>query len=215
MAKQVAHEIKNPLTPMKLSIQHLQRAYHHNASNKDELSRKVCDTLIEQIDNLTKIANEFSTFAKMPVSEMERLDVVAVLQSSYNLYKENESTNFEIDIPAEPLYINADKNQLLRVFNNLILNAIQAIPESRTGFVQVKLKEQTASVVISISDNGVGITEQEAARLFTPNFTTKNSGTGLGLAISKNIIEGFGGKIYFQSTEGQGTTFIVELPKVK
>ncbi len=215
MAKQVAHEIKNPLTPMKLSIQHLQRAYQNDAPNKEELARKVSNTLIEQIDTLTKIANEFSTFAKMPLSEMERLDVVAILQSSYNLYKQNESAGFEIHVPSEAIYVMADRNQLLRVFNNLILNAVQAIPEYREGKVTVEIKEHTGSVLIAIQDNGVGIKEEETARLFTPNFTTKNSGTGLGLAISKNIIEGFGGKIYFKSTPDLGSTFTVELPKVK
>ncbi len=214
MAKQVAHEIKNPLTPMKLSIQHLQRAYQNNAPNKEELARKVSNTLIEQIDNLTRIANEFSTFAKMPVSEMERVDIISTLQSSYELYKENESASFELIIPSYPIYVMTDKNQLLRVFNNLILNAIQAIPEHKQGLVSVHIEETSTSVKVMICDNGVGINDEEALRLFTPNFTTKNSGTGLGLAISKNIIEGFGGKIYFHSTLNSGTTFIVELPKV-
>lgn len=215
MAKQVAHEIKNPLTPMKLSIQHLQRAYQNNAPNKEELARKVSNTLIEQIDNLTRIANEFSTFAKMPVSEMERINLTDVLRASYNLYKENESATFSYEAPEHEIFVLADKNELLRVFNNLMLNAIQAIPENKPGKVSVTVKESATSVAVHISDNGIGIKEEEAARLFTPNFTTKNSGTGLGLAISKNIIEGFGGKIYFRSEHGNGTTFTVELPKVR
>jgi signal transduction histidine kinase len=215
MAKQVAHEIKNPLTPMKLSIQHLQRAYQNNASNKEELADRVTKTLIEQIDTLTKIANEFSTFAQMPIGEIERTDLSGIIQSSYNLYKENESADFSIQLPEFPVFVMADKNQLLRVFNNLILNALQAIPEDKTGNIKVNLIDSGTSVIVSVSDNGVGIKPEEATRLFTPNFTTKNSGSGLGLAISKNIIESFGGKIYFKSQEGMGTTFYVELPKVK
>jgi two-component system, NtrC family, nitrogen regulation sensor histidine kinase NtrY len=215
MAKQVAHEIKNPLTPMKLSIQHLQRAYRNNATNKEELTEKMSATLIEQIDNLSHIANEFSNFAKMPSPQMELVSLDEVMRASVNLYKENESVDIAFDgCPGRPC-VNADRGQLLRVFNNLLLNAIQAIPEERRGAIEVRCDSGERFVRVSVSDNGKGITTEEAERLFVPNFTTKSSGTGLGLAISKNIVEGFGGKVWFESVPGEGTTFYVELPRVK
>jgi two-component system nitrogen regulation sensor histidine kinase NtrY len=215
MAKQVAHEIKNPLTPMKLSIQHLQRAYQNDAPNRDELAKKVSNTLIEQIDNLTKIANEFSTFAKMPESQLENISLHQVLKSSVDLYKENENAVINYHSNIEGAHVLVDKNQLLRVFNNLILNAIQSIPENRRGVVNIKTSLRDRFIQINIIDNGKGINKEEAQKVFVPNFTTKSSGTGLGLAISKNIIEGFGGEINFSSEVEEGTTFTVLLPRVK
>lgn len=216
MAKQVAHEIKNPLTPMKLSIQHLQRAYKNNAPNRDELAERVSATLVEQIENLSKIASEFSTFAKMPVSETEVLRVEDVLRSSVELYNENESVDVKFQRCSDEPCVLADRGQLLRVFNNLLLNAIQAIPEGREGFVNVTCSSNDRFVKISITDNGVGIPDDEIEKVFVPNFTTKSSGTGLGLAISRNIVESFGGKIWFRSNNPlEGTTFTVELPRSK
>lgn len=214
MAKQVAHEIKNPLTPMKLSIQHLQRAYKNNAPNRDELAERVSNTLVEQIENLSKIASEFSTFAKMPVSETEVLRVEEVVRASVELYNENETVDVTFNECHDDPCVLADRGQLLRVFNNLVLNAIQSIPEGREGRVNVSCTANERFVRISIADNGVGIPDDEAEKVFVPNFTTKSSGTGLGLAISRNIVEGFGGKIWFRSNDqSDGTTFTVELPR--
>lgn len=214
MAKQVAHEIKNPLTPMKLSIQHLQRAYSENSPRAKELAEKVSQTLIEQIDNLSRIATEFSNFAKMPHAQKELLNLHAVLQNSVELYRKNEETEIEFLPLAENAEVMADRNQLLSVFNNLILNAIQAIPEETTGKIVVRTTCDEKFITAEIIDNGKGISEENASRVFTPNFTTKNSGTGLGLAISKNIIDSFEGKIYFESKVNEGTTFFVQLPIV-
>ncbi|HZG01343.1 MAG TPA: HAMP domain-containing sensor histidine kinase [Chitinophagales bacterium] len=214
MAKQVAHEIKNPLTPMKLSIQHLQRAYKNGSPHRDELAERVSNTLIEQIENLSRIASEFSSFAKMPVSENEVMPVEDVVRSSVELYNENETVNVSFKGCDDEPCVLADRGQLLRVFNNLVLNAIQAIPEGRDGLVDVKCMANERFVKISITDNGIGIPGEEAEKVFVPNFTTKSSGTGLGLAISRNIVEGFGGRIWFRSNAPlDGTTFMVELPR--
>ncbi len=213
MAQQVAHEIKNPLTPMKLSIQHLQRAYDSNDPRAAELAERVSKTLIEQIENLSKIATEFSSFAKMPQPENEVLHLLEVVYHSANLYKETE----EVDIIVKSEgkindLIFGDKSQLLRVFNNLILNSIQAIPEGKAGEIIVNVCNDEEKIIVSVTDNGVGINEEQMKKVFVPNFTTKSSGTGLGLAISRNIIELAGGTIRFESTENTGTTFFVVLP---
>ncbi|MGB3077066.1 MAG: ATP-binding protein [Chitinophagales bacterium] len=214
MAKQVAHEIKNPLTPMKLGIQHLQRAYEQNAPNLPELVTKVSRTLIEQIDNLSNIANEFSNYAKMPRPVFELIDVNDVVQTACNLLKEGEGAAIHLHDHAENSIVFADKNQLLSVFNNLLLNAAQSIPEDRAGNVTVITENLNGEVVVSVSDNGVGISEEEAKHVFIPSFTTKSSGTGLGLAISKDYVDSFGGTIDFISGKNVGTTFFVKLPFV-
>ncbi|HUM46504.1 MAG TPA: histidine kinase dimerization/phospho-acceptor domain-containing protein, partial [Chitinophagales bacterium] len=172
MAKQVAHEIKNPLTPMKLGIQHLQRAYEQNAPNLPELTAKVSRTLIEQIDNLSHIANEFSNYAKMPRPVFENIDVNDVVQTACNLIREGEGAEIHLHDHAERSTVSADKNQLLSVFNNLLLNAVQSIPEDRGGNVNVITENVDGMIVISVSDNGVGISEDQAKNVFIPSFTT-------------------------------------------
>ncbi len=216
MAKQVAHEIKNPLTPMRLSIQHLQ----HTMQNADpiesrQLVQRVGITLIEQIDNLSRIAAEFSTFAKMPKPENERIVLNELVTSVHDLFKKREDMDFNLYVPIDEIYVNADKSHLLRVLNNLIKNAIQAIPASRKGVIDIKLERNEESATIQVIDNGKGISKEMREKVFYPNFTTKTSGTGLGLAISKNIVESFGGRIYFETEENIGTTFFFELPLLK
>ncbi len=211
MARQVAHEIKNPLTPMKLSVQHLKRAYETQAPHVDELVHKVCQTLVTQIDALSSIATEFSYFAKMPDPVYENVDVNQVIRTSMELLT-HEGISFELYTHASPSIVRADRNQLMRVFNNIILNAIQAIPSDRAGRIILTTYNKNGFVVATCSDNGVGISEEEQKRVFVPNFTTKSSGTGLGLSISRAIVESCGGKISFQTRPGEGTTFIVQLP---
>lgn len=213
MAKQVAHEIKNPLTPMKLSIQYLMHAYNNGADDLGSLMKRVSKTLIQQIDNLAQIATEFSNFAKMPRAENIQLEVNSLLESVYNLFNEVKEVQLEIDMPDNQLNVFADKNHLVSVFNNIIKNAIQAIPEEKTdGKVDIKLYEQDGKAIVRISDNGSGISDEMREKVFVPNFTTKSSGTGLGLAISKNIIESVQGAIYFETEIGEGTDFYVTLP---
>ena len=212
MAKQVAHEIKNPLTPMKLSIQYLKHAFQSNPDNIEPLMQRVSNTLIEQIDNLAHIANEFSNFAKMPRANNEEFIVNVLVESVHDLFKEVKDADVSLTLPEKAFTVFADRKQLMRVLNNLIKNAVEAIPEDRDGAIKVSLFEQEIMAIIKVSDNGVGIPEEMKKKVFVPNFTTKNSGTGLGLAISKNIIESVNGKIYYETMPNIGTDFYVELP---
>jgi nitrogen fixation/metabolism regulation signal transduction histidine kinase len=212
MAKQIAHEIKNPLTPMKLSVQHLLRSWKDNKENFDEYLEKVTRTLIEQIDNLSFIASEFSNFAKMPKAFNEEINVVDKIKSSLTLFTNTENVDFIFEHESEGILVYADKEQLSRVFINLLKNGIQSIPDNRQGKVGISLVLNGKMVRISITDNGKGIPEELQSKLFTPSFTTKSSGMGLGLSIVKNIIESFGGNITFKTKVNHGTTFIFELP---
>ncbi|MEL6924810.1 MAG: ATP-binding protein, partial [Bacteroidota bacterium] len=216
MAKQVAHEIKNPLTPMKLSIQYLRHAYQSNPTDIEPLLKRVSSTLIEQIDNLAQIATEFSSFAKMPRAQNSRFLINDLVNSVHELFSKGEKeTELSLHLPEEEIFVFADKNQLMRVLNNLIKNAVQAIPDDRPGKVAVKLFKEADTAVIQVSDNGSGIPKEMMDKVFVPNFTTKSSGTGIGLAISKNIIESVNGQIYFKTVLDQGTDFFVKLPVEK
>lgn len=214
MAKQVAHEIKNPLTPMKLSIQYLQ-----NAANRDEdndlrsMIKRVSKTLIEQIDNLTHIASEFSSYAKMPQAMNEVFVINDIVASVHDLFRKREDMDIQLQVPINDLFVFADKSQIIRVLNNIVKNAIQSIPKARRGLIEIKLLYTDEHVTISIKDNGSGIDEHMREKVFYPNFTTKSSGMGLGLAICADIIQSFDGRIYFETEKGVGTTFFIELPR--
>ncbi len=213
MAKQVAHEIKNPLTPMRLSIQHLEMAYQRDPQKAAEMIGKVTKRLIEQIDTLTGIATAFSRYAKMPPPENEHFELNELLHSVFGLFqKERPDMQFSLRLPDEKLYVYTDRSQLLRVINNLLKNAMQAIPAEREGHISLQLSKQNNKALISIRDNGSGIPEELHDKVFRPNFTTKSSGSGLGLAMSKNIIQTAGGKLWFETQINKGTTFFVELP---
>ena len=214
MAKQVAHEIKNPLTPMKLSLQHLQHAFKPARQEDKDLLNRVSATLIEQIENLSQIASEFSNFAKIPEAHPEELIINELIYSIHNLFGENDQDGLVIttDLPEANLLVRADKNQLLRVLNNLVKNAMQAIPQDRHGRIRITLKKDGQVAVIAVQDNGSGIPPDMQEKVFMPNFTTKSSGTGLGLAICRNMVAQMQGRIYFQTQPGEGTTFFVEVP---
>jgi signal transduction histidine kinase len=213
MAKQVAHEIKNPLTPMKLSVQHLQRAWKDQHVNLNEIMQRFTQTLVEQIDTLSNIATEFSNFAQMPRANYENVDLKNIVQNIVNLYLQNEKVEVRFEEARKiPCEIYADKEQMLRVFTNLVKNAEQAIPLDRKGMIEVKLFTENSHCVVSVKDNGHGISEDKIPKIFTPNFTTKTGGTGLGLAMVKNIVENSNGKIWFETAEEKGTTFFVSLP---
>jgi len=197
---------------MKLSIQHLKKAAKENHPDLESLTNKVSNTLIEQIDNLAHIASEFSNFSNMPRGDNEIIDAREVLESVVTLFQETKHVSFVRDLTEEKCLVYADKNQLIQVFNNIIKNAVQAIPEENEGRVDVSIAIENAMVEFEIKDNGVGISEEQAEKVFVPNFTTKTSGTGLGLAISKKIIEGVNGSITFDSELGKGTTFRVLIP---
>lgn len=213
MAKQVAHEIKNPLTPMKLSVQHLQRTWQDHAPDMDQKMERLTKTIIEQIDTLSSIATEFSNFAKMPKANLEKINVREILINSIALFNDSENSEIEFKNHAEEeAFVFADKEQLLRVFNNLLKNAVQAIPEERKGMIRVELKKEKNQFLISVADNGKGINDDVLDKIFVPNFTTKTGGMGLGLAMVKNIIETANGRIWFETRNGNGTTFFVSLP---
>ncbi len=214
MAKQVAHEIKNPLTPMKLSVQHLERALDKNDDDFQEKLSRFSNKMIQQIDTLTSIANEFSHFAKMPKANMEEIDLKEVVSSTFELFDETEHIHLIFtDHDIDQANITGDREQLNRVFNNLIKNAIQSIPDEREGQIEVKLSENSSMYKIEVKDNGSGIPEDLEGKIFVPNFTTKSTGTGLGLAMVKQIIESHHGDIRFVTKVGVGTSFFVELPK--
>ena len=212
MAKQIAHEIKNPLTPMKLSVQHLWRSWKDNREDFDEYLERVTQTLIEQIDNLSFIASEFSNFAKMPKAINEEINLVDAIKSILQLFENTEDVEFLFDYESSVLPVFADKEQLSRVFINLIKNGIQSIPENRKGRIGINAVLTGGMVRVSITDNGKGIPDELHSKLFTPSFTTKSSGMGLGLTIVKNIIESFDGHITFKTRVNHGTTFLIELP---
>lgn len=213
MAKQIAHEIKNPLTPMKLNVQFLQRSVPEVKDDYHEKVARVSEILIEQIDNLSAIATAFSNFAKIPKAHNELFNLVERLNETLKLY--NYTGQVEINTHfkgAERLMVYADKEQFSRAIINLVKNAIQSIPENQHGKIDISLKKEQGACIIGISDNGRGIPEALKDNIFVPNFTTKSSGAGLGLAITKNIVENFRGAIWFESEEGRGTDFYIRIP---
>lgn len=216
MARQVAHEIKNPLTPMKLTIQQIQRRKKMNDENFDEYLDAASNTLIEQIENLARIATAFSSVAKLPDVKLSRVDIAKKINSVANLFANNEKNIIvEYNGDTEGYFVFADREKIIQAFNNLLKNAIQAIPTNRKGLIKIELKTIDNQIYITIKDNGRGMNAETKEKLFTPNFTTKSTGMGLGLYITKNIIETFGGKIFFESELNIGTKFTVIMPLVK
>ncbi len=216
MAKQVAHEIKNPLTPMKLGLQYLKKSWEDDDPDFDDKFERYSKTFIEQIESLSRIASEFSNFAQMPLAENVKVDVKEILMNVVSLYKNDEKTEIDLGyIPSVRSVVLADKDQMIRTFNNLIKNAIQAIPSDRKGKIDVEILNDKDTLLIIIQDNGIGIENSMKDKIFEPNFTTKNSGMGMGLAIIYNIILNIGGSIRFESAVNQGTTFFVSLPLYK
>lgn len=215
MARQVAHEIKNPLTPMKLGLQHLQRAIHDNHPNKEALVEKISATMIEQIDTLSNIATEFSHFAKMPKPQYTGIELISILQHTVDLYDEGDDSDIRFETHPDQVLVRGDKDQLIRIFGNLIKNALQAIPDDRKGLVTLSVtrsqEEGKDQVTVAVKDNGKGIPKDQLSKIFVPNFTTKSSGTGLGLAMVKAMTEGMGGHVWFETEAGKGTVFYVRL----
>jgi len=214
MAKQVAHEIKNPLTPMKLSIQHLHKAWYERVPDWNERLERFSKTMIEQIDNLALIAGEFSDFAKMPSGTNGPINLRDFVPEVLGIYSGIDKVQIEKTFPETdtPLYVMADRNQLLRVFNNLLRNSIQAYERDETALIQVICEQNSEQILCHVRDYGCGIPEELKSRIFSPNFTTKTGGMGLGLSMVKAILENLGGAITFQSFEGQGTTITFTLP---
>jgi nitrogen fixation/metabolism regulation signal transduction histidine kinase len=210
MAKQVAHEIKNPLTPMRLTVQSFQRKFDPNDAEVKQKMKDYSDTLIQQIDTMNAVASAFSNFASMPAQQNETLNVVEVVELAMDIFNE-EYLVFEKEAPE--IISKIDRTQLIRIITNLVKNAIQSIPEQQEiKAISVSVKKELEHVLIVVKDNGIGIQPKDINRIFEPKFTTKSSGMGLGLGIIKNIIENYKGTITFETEYEKGTTFIVSLP---
>ena len=204
MAKQVAHEIKNPLTPMKLTIQHL-----HRIMIEKEGDKKSLDILLSQIDTLDEIVTSFSHFAKMPTPEREPFDIRQILEKSIDLHVDKQIYK---DLASGEFNVLGDKKLFGRIFNNLILNAFQAMKTKSEPSLKVRLRSQNERVHIQFEDQGDGIPINIQDKVFIPNFSTKETGSGIGLAVAKRGIEHAGGDIWFETKSGVGTTFHIELP---
>jgi signal transduction histidine kinase len=215
MAKQVAHEIKNPLTPMKLNIQQLFKSWKDGIPGFERKLENFTKNQIEYIDTLSSIASAFSSFAKMPAANPSNVDLIDQIRTTLELFKNEENISFRTDWPTTiRIIVNADKEHLNGIFSNLIKNAIQSVPQTRSGLIKIKIEVAGNRVVISIEDNGTGIPDDLKKNLFTPNFTTKSSGAGLGLSIVKRYAETANGNVWFESEEGKGSCFFVELPVI-
>lgn len=214
MAQQVAHEIKNPLTPMKLRMQQLVKSWEDGDKTFDSRIKMFSQSMIEQIDALSRIANEFSHFAKMPKPILAPINIIKLTESVVDLYKEKEG----IEISFRHLLVKneilmLDKDQTIRILNNLITNAIQAIPTDRNGKIDVAIRGVKQSLMLRISDNGTGISEEQRPKIFIPSFTTKSTGTGLGLVMVKNIVIQSGGRVFFWSKKDKGASFYLIFPQ--
>jgi signal transduction histidine kinase len=215
MAKQVAHEIKNPLTPMKMYIQHLEKAISQQPENAKQITKKISATLMEQIDNLTQIANSFSNFAELPKTNNTKIELNSVVEVVHNLFRKREDMEISLSEPINSINVFADKNQLIRILNNLVKNAIESIPHDKKGKIVLKLYSKGDKAIIQVSDNGSGVPDDMKDKIFQPKFTTKDSGSGLGLAIASNMLESMNGRLYFDSEENIGTNFYIELDNIR
>lgn len=215
MAKLVAHEIKNPLTPLKLGVQLLKKAWEDKDPDFDQKFEKFSTSFIEQIENLSLIASEFSDFAKMPEMVLERLDLIVLIDQSVAVYQQIDGIKIQVfKINCRRIWIQADKEQLMRSFKNLIKNAIEALSDRENGSIKIILQKDLKWAYIQITDNGSGISENLREKIFSPNFTTKTSGKGLGLAFVKQSLSSIGGNIHF-ATSALGTTFYIRIPLSK
>jgi signal transduction histidine kinase len=212
MAKQIAHEIKNPLTPIKLNLQLLNKAWEQRDEQFEKRLKTISKSIIEQIDALAETANSFSNFAKLTEGNPETIVLNDLLTGCITLFENEQHITFISHIPDEVIEIYADRDKMLRLFNNIIKNAIQAIPLNTQGTITITVEHTHSKVLVSIADTGTGITPEVADKLFEPYFTTKSTGSGFGLAISKKIIEMAGGTIWFTTKVGEGTVFFIELP---
>ena len=208
MAKQVAHEIKNPLTPMKLSIQSFERDFRNDKEHKDKVE-DFSQTIIQQIDTMSSIASAFSNFAEMPTQQGEKLNIVKAVRLSLEIFKEKDIV-FKSN--EDKIIINIDRPQIVRIMTNLIKNAIQACENIKSPVIKVSIKKMSKTVIITVKDNGNGIPLNIRKNIFEPNFTTKSGGMGLGLGMVKNLVNSYEGKIDFESKVNKGTTFKITFP---
>ncbi|MBR9998472.1 MAG: two-component sensor histidine kinase, partial [Cyclobacteriaceae bacterium] len=213
MAKQVAHEIKNPLTPMKLTLQHLKMRIGGEPEEKARMEKSI-NSLLHNIDTLSNIATTFSNYAQMPVPEKEEFDIVGLLKQTVNIYvNSEEDVDIQMNIPERAIMVEGDPGWIGRTISNLIINGIQAVEKGKKPVIEIILKQvEPNKVLLSVADNGQGIREDIQDKIFMPNFSTKYSGSGIGLAIAKRAIEHAQGKIWFDTGTGEGTVFYIQLP---
>ncbi len=210
MAKQVAHEIKNPLTPMRLSVQSFERKFNPNDPEIEQKVKEYSNTLIQQIDTMSSIASAFSNFAEMPAQQNETLNVAKIVKLALDIFNEDY---IHFISEEDEIIAKLDRTQLIRVVTNLVKNAIQAVPEVTSPRILVSVAKEGDMVKISVADNGIGIEPDHEDKIFEPKFTTKTSGMGLGLGMVKNIVETYKGSINFTSQPGKGTVFCVKFPR--
>jgi two-component system, NtrC family, nitrogen regulation sensor histidine kinase NtrY len=213
MAKQIAHEIKNPLTPMKLNVQQLLKSWKDKAPGFEDKIETFAKSQVEYIDDLSKIASAFSAFAKLPGTILTEVDLAEQVRTAFEIFRDTDKIDFRVEWPRESkVVIYADKEHVNRIFSNLFKNSTQAIPSGKKGIIDVRMEVVRERVIVSVTDNGSGIPEALRGKMFTPNFTTKSSGTGLGLSIVKKYVEEANGRIWYESEPGKGATFFVEFP---
>ena len=210
MAKQVAHEIKNPLTPMRLTVQSFQKNSGFKSEDEKLKLNDFCEILIEQIDTMSNVATSFSDFATLPKTQLEKTDIVEATKKVVEIFEQN---NITLETSNDNIFLKLDKEQWIRVMTNLIKNSIQSIPYDRESIIQVKITEHSKKVKIIVSDNGLGVSKKNKEKIFEPKFTTKSDGMGLGLGIVRSIISSHRGKISYKSKNNKGTDFIISLPK--
>jgi nitrogen fixation/metabolism regulation signal transduction histidine kinase len=211
MARQVAHEIKNPLTPMKLTLQQLQRtADKEGKGERNQYMDNSLKTLLLQVDTLSDIATSFSAFAQMPIPQNQKMNLAEVVNDVIALFE--KKCQIVSEISQKPVFVFADAKLIGRILNNLLLNGIQAVPSDREPILKIVLQQNMDVAHIAVSDNGNGVEFSIQPKIFIPNFSTKTSGSGLGLAIAKRGIEHAGGRIWFETRLDHGTTFFLELP---
>jgi len=212
LARRLAHELKNPLFPLQITVENMQRARERYPEQFDEVFREGSATLLAELANLKQIVGRFSDFAKMPAPEMQPVSFNDLVSDTLKLFEAQFArarVRADAVLDARLLPIQADPEQMTRVLRNLILNAIDAMPEGGTLTVRTVALEGGAR--LEVSDTGQGLTPEESRRLFTPYYTTKTHGTGLGLAIVQSVVSDHHGRVSVESAPGKGTTFRIEL----
>ncbi len=210
MARQMVHEINNPLTPLRLTVQNFQRKYSPEDSNNSEKVKNLTNTVVHQIDIISGITKTFADFAKMPVEDAEEIDVVDNIRRTLSIFPD-ETVSFTSS--SESVMFRIDGLYLSRIITNIVKNGLQAIPDDREKKIEVNLKDESTRFLISVSDNGKGISDEDKDRVFEHNFSTKEDGMGIGLSMVKKIVENYGGKIWFESQPEFGTVFFINFDK--
>ncbi|MCD1115879.1 sensor histidine kinase [Chryseobacterium turcicum] len=209
MAKQVAHEVKNPLTPMKLTIQNFERKFDPQDPNITEKVKQMSKTMVDQIDVIATVASAFSEFAKLPEKHNEVINLNNEIEDILRVFNDDQ---IFVHSNKNNIMITMDRVFLSRIITNLVTNAKQAASDDRDLLVNVDIEQHQRRVIISVQDNGIGIPEDMYEKIFEPNFTSKNSGMGLGLSMVRKMVEDYKGEISVKSEVGKGSTFIITLP---